>query len=154
MSDQPSKSPKQEIFKTTADRVKQLIEQEKEIERIHRLHPNWPNQEREENRKSVLQQTQELEGFFDLIFPFITNIRSYISKVTDQNRTTACYFLLGKTSKSFRTIFLLAREGYSYEVMKILRGIRESIDLVHLFLNEEEDSPNLKKMVFRRDYRK
>ena len=34
MSDQPSKSPKQEIFKTTADRVEQLIEQEKEIERI------------------------------------------------------------------------------------------------------------------------
>jgi hypothetical protein len=117
MSDQPSKSSKQEIFKTTADRVKQLIEQEKEIERIHRLHPNWPNQEREENRKSVLQQTQELDGFFDLIFPFITNILSYISKVTDQNRTIACYFLLGKTSQSFRTIFLLARDGYSYEVI-------------------------------------
>jgi hypothetical protein len=75
MSDQSSKSPKQVVFETTADRVKQLIEQEKEIERIRRLHPNWPNQEREENRKSVLQKVQELEGLFDLIFPFITNIR-------------------------------------------------------------------------------
>jgi hypothetical protein len=44
------------VFKTTADRVKQLIEQEKEIERILRLHPNWPNQEREDNRKSVSQK--------------------------------------------------------------------------------------------------
>jgi hypothetical protein len=56
MSDQPSKSPKQVVFETTADRVKQLIEQEKQMERMRRLHPNWPNQEREENRKSVLQK--------------------------------------------------------------------------------------------------
>jgi hypothetical protein len=86
-----------------------------------------------------------VEGFFDLIFLFITNIRSYISKVTDQDRVTACYFLFGKTSQSFRAIFLLAREAYFYEVMEILRGIRESLDLVHLFLDEEENSPNLKK---------
>jgi hypothetical protein len=51
MSDQPSKSPKQVVFEITADRVKQLIEQEKQMEKIRRLHPNWPNQEREENRK-------------------------------------------------------------------------------------------------------
>ena len=67
MSNQPSKSPKQVVFETTADRVKQLIEQEKEIQRILRLHPQWPNQEKEENRKSVLQKAQELEEFFDLI---------------------------------------------------------------------------------------
>jgi hypothetical protein len=145
MSDQPSKSPKQVVFETTADRVKQLIEQEKEMERIVRLHPNWPNQEREENRKSVSQKAQEVAGLFDLIFPFITHIRSYISKTTDQNRMTACYFLFGKTSQSFRAIFLLAREGYSYEVMEILRGIAESLSLVHLFLDEEENSSNLKK---------
>lgn len=145
MSNQPSKSPKQVVFETTTDRVKQFIEQEKEIERILRLHPNWPNQEREENRKSVLQKVQELEGLFDLIFPFITNIRLYISKATDQNKITACYFLFGKTSQSFRAIFLLAREGYPYEVMEILRGITESLSLVHLFLDEEENSSNLKK---------
>jgi hypothetical protein len=124
MSDQPSKSPKQVVFETTADRVKQLIEQEKEMERMRRLHPNWPNQEREENRKSVLQKVQELEGFFDLIPPFIIKIRSYISIIIDQNRMTACYFLFGKTLQSFRAIFLLAREGHSYEVMEILRGIQ------------------------------
>jgi hypothetical protein len=41
--------------------------------------------------------------------------------------------------------FLLAREGYSYEVMEILRGITESLSLGHLFLDEEENSSNLKK---------
>jgi hypothetical protein len=50
----------------------------------------------------------------------------------------------GKTVQSFRAIFLLAREGYSYEVMEPLRGIRESLDLVHLFLDEGDDTPNLK----------
>jgi hypothetical protein len=125
--------------------VKQYIEQEKAVEKTLRWVPNLPNQEKEDNGRSVLQKVQKLEGFFDLIFPFITNIRSYISKVTDQDRVTACYFLFGKTSQSFRAIFLLAREGYSYEVMEILRGIRESLDLVHLFLDEEENSPNLKK---------
>jgi hypothetical protein len=29
--------------------------------------------------------------------------------------------------------------------MEILRGIRKSLDLIHLFLDEEDDSPNLKK---------
>jgi hypothetical protein len=108
MSDQPRKPPKQEIFETTANRVKQYIEQEKAVERMLRRFPHLPNQEKEENRRAVLQKVQELEGFFELLFPLITNIRSYISKVTDQDRATACYFLFGKTSQSFRAIFLLA----------------------------------------------
>jgi hypothetical protein len=58
---------------------------------------------------------------------------------------TACYFIFGKTSQSLRAIFLIARDGHSYEVMEILRGITESLSLVHLFLDEEEDSSNLKK---------
>jgi hypothetical protein len=145
MSEQPRKSPKQEILETTANRVKQYVEQEKAVERMLTRFPHLPDQEKEENRKAVLQKVQELEGFFDLILPFITNIRSYILKVTDQNRATACYFLCGKVSHSFRAIFLLAREGYSYEVMETLRGIRESLDLVHLFLDGEDDSPHLKK---------
>jgi hypothetical protein len=145
MSDQPSKSPKQEIFETTANRVKQYIEQEETVEVMLKLYPQRPNQEKEENRKYVLQQTQELERFFDLIFPYIKHIKSYISKVTDQNRTTACYFLFGKASHGFRALFLLAEEGYAYEVMELLRGIRESLDLVHLFFDEEENSLNLKK---------
>jgi hypothetical protein len=64
MSDQPIKSPKQQILETTANRVKQYIEQEKTVEVMLRLYPQHPNQEKEENRKSVLQKVQELEGFF------------------------------------------------------------------------------------------
>jgi hypothetical protein len=53
MNNQPSKSPKQEIFETTANRVKQYIEQEKAVERILRLHPQLPNQEKEENSANL-----------------------------------------------------------------------------------------------------
>jgi hypothetical protein len=63
MSSQLGKSPKQEIFETTANRVKQYIEQEKVIERTLRLYPQIPNQEKEENRQSVLQKVQGLERF-------------------------------------------------------------------------------------------
>ena len=145
MSDQPLNSSKQKILEDTADRIRGIISQEMMVEEMLRLFPDYPKQEQEENRQIVLHQVPELESFFELIFPHIKNIRSYISKVTDQNRVTACYFLFGKVSQSFRALFLLAREGFSYEVVELCRGIRESLDLIHLFLEEEENAPNLKK---------
>src|SRR5215471_16672009 len=145
MSEQPRTLSKQEIFESTAERIKRYIAQEEMVDQILRLYPDYANQEKEKDRESILNQVRELEGHFELILPFIKKIRSYILKVTDQNRTTACYFLLGKVSNSFRALFLLAREGFSYEVVEITRGIQESLDLVHLFLYEEENSPNLQK---------
>jgi len=114
------------------------------VEDILRSNPDYPKQEKEENRKAVLHQVPEMESFFELIFPHIKYIRSYVSKVTDQNRVTACYLLFGKVSQSFRALFLLARDGFSYEAVELIRGIQESLDLIHLFLSEEENSPNLK----------
>jgi hypothetical protein len=145
MSEQPRTSSKQEIFESTVERVSKYISQEGVVEQILRLYPDYPNQEKEKDKESVLIQVQELENYFELIFPFIKKIRSYILNVTDQNRTTACYFLFGKVSNSFRALFLLAREGLSYEVVEITRGIQEALDLAHLFLYEEENSPNLQK---------
>jgi hypothetical protein len=145
MSDQPLSLSKQKILENTADRIRGIISQEMRVEEILRLFPDYPKQEKEEDRKTVLHHVPELESFFELLFPHIKNIRSYISKVTDQNRVTACYFLFGKVSQSFRALFLLAREGFSYEVVELSRGIRESLDLIHLFLEEEENAPNLKK---------
>jgi hypothetical protein len=64
MSDQSRKSPKQEIFERTANRVKQYIEQETAIERMLRWYPHLPKQGKEEDRKSVLHKVQELEKVF------------------------------------------------------------------------------------------
>lgn len=125
MSDQPLNSSKQEIHKKTADHLRHIISKERIVEEMLRLNPDHPNQEKEENRKAVLQQVSELENFFELIFPHIKHIRSYVSKVTDQNRVTACYFLFGKVSQSFRALFVLAREGFSYEAVELSRGIQE-----------------------------
>jgi hypothetical protein len=145
MSNQKPNPHKQELLQSISDRVRMLINQEEEVAEFLRLYPHVPNQEKEENRKIVLQQVQALEKFFGLIFPFIKSNKSHISKVTDQNKITACYFLFGKISHSFRALFLLAREGFSYEALELIRGIHESLDLIHLFLEEDENSSILKR---------
>ena len=138
-------SKKQEIFEFIASCIRHYSQQEHEVEQMLKLYPNFPAQEKEGNRQAVLLQLEELQRFFGLIFPIITRIKSYVPKITDQNRMSACYLLFGKTVQSFQAIFLLAQEGFAYEVMEILRGIKESLGLIHLFLEEKENNPTLKK---------
>jgi hypothetical protein len=145
MSEQKPNPHKQELLQSISDRARMFINQEEEVAAFLKLHPHVPNQEKEENKKIVLQQVQALEKLFGVIFPFIKSIRLHISKVTDQNKITACYFLFGKISHSFHALFLLAREGFSYEAVELIRGIQESLDLIHLFLEEDENSSILKR---------
>jgi hypothetical protein len=42
-------------------------------------------------------------------------------------------------------LFVLAREGFHYEVMEVVRSNREALDLVVLFLQEPADGPLLKR---------
>jgi hypothetical protein len=82
------------------------------------------------------------------VMPYIRKIKSSIGDVLDHNRLTACYLLFGKVSQGFAAIFVLAKDGFHYEVMEVTRSNREALDLIALFLRETADSSALLKRWF------
>jgi hypothetical protein len=65
--------------------------------------------------------------------------------ILEPSRLSAFYFLFGKVSNGLDAIFVLAREGFYYELMEIIRSNGEALDLVVLFQQESADDPLMKK---------
>lgn len=107
--------------------------------------PSGPGREREGNRRANVSEVERLEILFAKIVPYVRSIRPRIADMIDQTNLVACYFLFGKIAQSVRGIFLLAKEGFHYEVMELVRSNREALDLVALLLRERPDSPLLQK---------
>lgn len=136
---------KVEVEQSTKERIAKYIEQEKTVINYLKRDPNAPQRQRETDQKYIATEIKKLESIFDEITPYIFKIRECISNVLDQNKLTASYFLFGKIFQSWQALFLLTREGFHYEVMELLRSIRESADLMFFFMCDDDSSLDLKK---------
>lgn len=136
---------KADIKKSVQERINQYIEQESAIIDYLKQNPSAPQQQREADKKYIVAEVAKLESVFNAITPYILKIRERISNILDQNKLTASYFLCGKIFQSWRALFLLAREGFHYEVVEILRSIKESEDLMFFFLYSDASNLDLKK---------
>jgi hypothetical protein len=56
----------------------------------------------------------------------------------------ACYLLFSHSLQSFEAVLLLAPVGFNHQIIELLRGIREAIDLAVLFMYEGQNGDNLK----------
>lgn len=141
-----SKNP---VTRVVAEHVRERIQQYKgqreSFDALLEADPGAPERQKEADRQATALELERLEELYGEVLPYVRKVRSFVSDVLDQNRLTAAYFLFGKVSQGLRAIFLLARGGFHYEVMEIVRSGREALDLVALFLREAEDSPLLKK---------
>lgn len=129
----------------TKARIRQLIAQKEEIKRCLALDPDLPLREREQNRRAVLTQISELQGLIHACTPYIQRLRSFVPEITEPTLHAACYLLLCQALQSFQAVLLLAAQGFHYQMSELLRGIREALDLVVLFLCEGQQISNLKK---------
>lgn len=125
--------------------IAKFIAQKSEVINFLKREPEEPQRGREEDRKVVIIKIIELEKIFEELSPFIRKIREKSSEVLSQNKITASYFIFGKIHQSWKAIFLLARQGFFYEVMELLRSIKESSDLAMLFMIGNDENPDLKK---------
>jgi hypothetical protein len=127
------------------ERLAKYREQRDSVSEVIRRTPDYPIREKEANRAGVTSALQPLTDLWHELLPYIRSIKGLAGEILEPARFSACYFLFGKVANGFEALFLLAREGFHYEAMEIVRSNREALDLIILFLQESPDSPLLKK---------
>jgi hypothetical protein len=136
---------KVELEQSVQERINKYKAEENSVIDYLKRNPDAPKQRQETEKKYIAVEVEKLEGIFNEVAPYILKIRERISSVLDQNKLTASYFLFGKIFHSWQALFLLAREGFNYEVMELLRSISEAADLMAFFMRGDDSSPDLKK---------
>ena len=130
---------------STSERIKQYKDQQEKVADFLAKNPNSPYEQKEADKIFVLHNVEVLQNCFGELFPYLRQIRSHIQNVTDQNKITAAYILLGKVSQGLLAIFELAKNGFHYEVMEIVRSSNEALDLAFYFLENEDTNSDLAK---------
>jgi hypothetical protein len=143
-----NKTLKAEMAQLLRARVTQYREQRDRLRAYVKSNPAAPAFQREMDREQVASEVRNLTEMWNDVMPYIRKIKSSIGDVLDHNRLTACYLLFGKVSQGFAAIFVLAKDGFHYEVMEVTRSNREALDLIALFLRETADSSALLKRWF------
>lgn len=136
---------KAEMQKHTSERILQYRRQEERVVGFLERNKKYPEESRKKDKVIIDQKVNELKETYDEIVPSIYKMREYIPDVLAQDRMTACYLIFGKIYQSWQAVFLLARDGFHYEVMELLRSISESTDLFFLFMIEEDDNVDVSK---------
>jgi len=96
-------------------------------------------------KSDTLAKFKELEPVLEQFIKHVKSLKGSMGSITDRNIHIACYFLLGKITKTLRAALLLAQNGYYHEFMELARSINENVDLILLFVIEGEDGKNLKE---------
>ncbi len=102
----------------------------------------------EMKKQQEIQKTNALlDGLEEMtshLEELIQSLHYRLVSITEQTSTSAVYLLLGKAYSSLESTILLCRSGKSFEAIEISRSGNESLDLVYLFL-EEENNLHLQK---------
>ena len=75
--------------------------------------------------------------------PYVEKIRSLVGEISDPTLEAASYLLFSQALQSFYASLMLASEGFNHQLIELLRGIREAIDLAALFMCEQENPESL-----------
>ena len=141
-----TKTYEKEIKDNIIKRIKQYTEQEEEVKKFLTTSPNYPTEQQEQDKiYTNIYVDQHLNTFLLELLPYIKNLRFHVKKLTDQNKITAIYLLLGQTYKTLETNLVIIKMGFYYQCMDLIRLTLETSDLVMLFTNIEDENPLLKK---------
>lgn len=134
-----------EAEQSTRERVEKYKLQSIAARAYLEKNPQAVQSQLDKDKTGVLMEIEKLKNIFNQIKPYIFKIREYVPNMLDQNKVTASYFLFGKIFHNFEAIFTLARDGFHYEAIEIIRSIKESADLIEFFMLNDDSNPELKK---------
>lgn len=134
-----------EMEQSIQERIDKYMSQETKINDYLKNDPLAPKKQKEENKINIEMEVKKLNNIFGEISPYIFKIRENVPNILAQNKLTACYFLFGKIFQSWKAVFLLAHNGFHYEVMEMMRSLEEAENMIILFMRDDDASPDLKK---------
>jgi len=127
----------------TDEEIKELVE-----ERVAKIdsqqgltfatkNPEYPDYSKVQESKKVMALISEIEEILPQLKELIQSLRNRIDSITEQTNINAVYLLLGKAYSNLESALLLCKSGKNFEAMEICRSGKEALDLVYLFLEEE-----------------
>ncbi len=99
----------------------------------------YPSRQKEKNRRIAESYADDLDKKIKVINPLIRSLRSHIDYIGDSDKFVASYLLIGKAYTSLKAVSILVRQGFSFQIVEIVRSSIESLSLVALFLEEGQE---------------
>ncbi|GEM_PF-3333105 len=99
----------------------------------------FPSKEKEKARQIAAQYADILDKKIKELEPLIRSARSHIDYIGDPDKFVASYLLIGKSFTSLKAIAVLVREGYSFQIVELVRSSMESLNLAALFLEDGQE---------------
>jgi len=149
-----SKNSKKETITEKANRmIKKLIDghlrkikNNKQREAHFKKDPRLPDKIKIDDQYIIEEYVGSLKEVYNKLFPFVRNIRtSYVLDITDNNLNCAIYLLLCHVFETWKTVFLVAKNGMNAQMIILVRHIIETLDLVNFFIIKGEESKDLKR---------
>lgn len=109
-----------------------------------KTHLYFAENTKETNRKILQSKLEESSITILEIKVLIKHLKKFVPSVLEQNKLTAIYFLITKAFFDLEATIKLVDNGFSYQAINIARSANEAIDMVFLFI-EENDGKDLKK---------
>lgn len=99
----------------------------------------FPSKQREQNHRAANQYADVLDRKIKEIEPLIRSLKKHIDFIGDPDKFVAAYLLIGKSYTSLKAISILLRQGYSFQVVELVRSSIESINLSMLFFEDGQE---------------
>lgn len=99
----------------------------------------FPSREKEIDLRIVESFAKVLDKKIKEIEPLIRSLRSHIDYIGDPDKFVAAYLLIGKAYTSLKATIILAKQGYSFQVVEIVRSSIESLNLATLFFEDGQE---------------
>ncbi len=119
----------------TRYRKRLLVGQEAEIEKLLEDDPDHPLIERESDRRETAKQVQQLQGLLNLCQPYITRIKSFVPKISDETIEAASYLLFCQAAQHLDAVLILGAEGLNFQASEVIRAIARIQQAVDKRLN-------------------
>ncbi len=127
------------------NRRQEMIDRQPEIKSYLEKDPGYPARSREHDRQMISVQLEELRMLLELAEPLVRKIKGAVPNITDESVETACYLLFSHSLQSFDAILNLAIFGFNHQIVELLRGIRETLDLAILFMLEGPEGSSVQE---------
>jgi hypothetical protein len=99
----------------------------------------FPSRQRDNNRKIAEKYAEAMDSKIKTLEPLIRSLRSHIDYIGDPDKYVAAYLLIGKSFASLKAVMILTRQGFSFQIVEIVRSSIESLNLAALFLEDGQE---------------
>lgn len=136
------------ISDQVADRINEKLKRLKTRDGHKKLISDifYPSRQRDIDRKVANEYADKLQPMINELEVLVKSLRAHIDYIGDPDKYVAAYLLIGKSFTTLKSLNILVKEGFSFQIIELIRSSIESLNLAAYFL--EDGTENILKRWF------